>query len=158
MEDQTMPEATRPIETKRPIQVAPVAKAELAKYFSEARVGDRVFHLMFGWGTIANLTPEILEVLFLNKKYPMEFLHDGKMEPTDARQSLFWGEPSVNPPGPPKRPVTKTKEVWANVFVNDQGGYYFGLCFLKEGAAEEHVDHKKAVAVATGLFEFTVKE
>ena len=62
--------------------------------FSNAKVGDRVYFIQCGWGTIIQI--------FKNKEYPIiyksdkgmiyNFRIDGKRDILDVNQSLFWNE------------------------------------------------------------------
>jgi len=90
--------------------------------FSSARVGDRVWEVRWGWGTVVSIKTD--------NSYPVNveldigggefnFTFDGKFESTDLHPSLFWDKILFVVPPRPKRMVKKTLEGWVNVYPED---------------------------------------
>lgn len=92
--------------------------------FSNAEVGDRVWELKKGWGTIYAILPNILPNTM--NSYSIEVRHDngsietytisGLRQKYDITQSLFWDEVKITPPSRPKRKVKKVYEAWVNIY------------------------------------------
>lgn len=83
--------------------------------FSQAKVGDQVWHFAYGWGVIEQInhvSPFPLAVRF-DDRVIMGFDFEGKYHATDKQSSLFWNEIHFDIPAPPKRKVKKSIERWA---------------------------------------------
>lgn len=85
--------------------------------FSKAKVGDKVYYIFIGSGTILSTTHD--------SEYPIlvefyggrnTFTADGKMFHNHIYQSLFWSKPEIIAPEKPKTLVTKEIPVklWFN--------------------------------------------
>ena len=85
--------------------------------FEDAKVGDRVWCILYGWGTIANISSNIirpLEVAFEHNN--LFYMRNGKCSEIDVNQSLFWDEVVITPPEKPlpKLEVDTKVLVWDN--------------------------------------------
>ena len=80
--------------------------------FENAKVGDRVWSVEFGWGRVDSVHP-YKEVIFQNNQM-YRFNSDGSRFFTlKVNQTLFWDEIRIVPPERPKRKVVKTMNLWA---------------------------------------------
>ena len=82
----------------------------MSETFKEAKVGDKVWHSAFGWGSITE------KDIFSSNKFRTDFEFyagwfslDGKGN-SDKYQTLFWDEVKIIPPPRPKRKVKKVIE------------------------------------------------
>lgn len=88
--------------------------------FENAKQGDRVWSLVFGWGTIIQYDAS-------NNTFPIHIRFDkygngvytysatGLWDNCQQR-SLFWDEIKITPPPRPKQKVKKVVEGWVNVY------------------------------------------
>lgn len=63
--------------------------------FRNAKVGDRVWDLRFGWGAVTNIEETAIypiTVLFGNNRGDRSYTTDGKISIDDINPTLFWGE------------------------------------------------------------------
>ena len=89
--------------------------------FSKAKVGDRVFSIRFGWGTIVELDPTCVRGLVYCcvpdlRSRELWFNVNGKEDGGDLFPSVFWGEPKFEMP---KRPLPELK-VDTPILVRDE--------------------------------------
>lgn len=90
--------------------------------FEKARVGDKVWHIEYGWGTIEKVDKYRhdypLTVRFYNGNYYFyKYLtSSGKINTASECQTLFWDEVKIEAPQMPRRMVEKGFEqvVWVN--------------------------------------------
>ena len=74
------------------------------------KVGDRVWHLLYGWSTVKAIRHGI--------EYPIvvsgigTFISDGRGLYTHRNPTLFWNEINIDPPPPPKHEIDWTKVPW----------------------------------------------
>jgi hypothetical protein len=96
--------------------------------FENARVGDAVWSLEFGWGILKAVKLNLgrLNVNFDNGE-DETYLFTGQTY-TELKQTLFWDEIPITAPPRPKRLVTKRIEVYVRIskdgnirFVYDAG-------------------------------------
>lgn len=64
--------------------------------FSNAKIGDRVFSVQFGWGIVEGFhktidNHELIKVKFSNRDFEYYF-KDGRVNITDVNPTLFWNE------------------------------------------------------------------
>lgn len=82
--------------------------------FAEAKIGDRVWSISFGWGEITNINTNIanypLKVDFVNGA-PQTYAIDGRFYKSDQNPTLFWDEIKFEIPKRPKRKVKKTLQI-----------------------------------------------
>ena len=94
--------------------------------FENAKVGDRVWSVEFGWGVVVDKKKDVFYVNFTKRTYTKEnvfYSFDGKAFKIErSNQTLFWDEIKIVPPARPKRKVVKTVERWAVVYVDDDNG------------------------------------
>lgn len=77
----------------------------MADDFSKAKVGDKVFSLLYGWGTITYTNFDCTYPITAGRS---AYTLDGKfLDLPDSKQVLFWGEPSIVAPPMPPRKVKK---------------------------------------------------
>lgn len=90
--------------------------------FENAKVGDRVWSIQQGWGTIVNTTFTELYPILVNFGYKtsMSYTNEGKVRYNDISPSLFWNEFKV-PEEAYKKPLPKL-EVDTKVLVWDSEG------------------------------------
>jgi hypothetical protein len=84
--------------------------------FSEAKVGDRVWNIGLGWGTINNIikthTTDYPIAILFDCGEEEEFTKDGRFWLRHKHPTLFWDEVKIIPPPRPKRKVKKVVEGW----------------------------------------------
>ena len=94
----------------------------LPNIFENAKVGDLVFWVKIGWGTIKEIRSEFMYPISVSFELDTneEFMLDGRCSVTDKLPTLF---PENTVPQyyldlcpRPKRKVKKTLEVWANIY------------------------------------------
>jgi len=90
--------------------------------FENARVGERLWHIRYGWGKVMRITEEgaisecfaiDLDRLDMPRQY---FYPNGKENQSDLTPSWFWDEVKIVAPERPKRKVVRTVEGYANVY------------------------------------------
>lgn len=88
--------------------------------FKEAKVGDRVWHIIYGWGTIITIEHRWLAPIEFRYDYEGNIDRvnfDGKYEDIELFPSVFWGPIELKEiPQRPKRFVKKKIEGWANIY------------------------------------------
>lgn len=90
-----------------------------------AQVGDRVFSLNFGWGTVFSLNysdklPLGVEFKDGDHIFIEGYKPDGKLASASPFPDLYWDIPAIEVPPPPKREKRKIKKkVWYNVYFED---------------------------------------
>ena len=121
--------------------------------FSEAKVGDRVWSIAKGWGTIEAVEqdtkyyPYPLEVLFDKEGIGrIDFMVDGREDEEDERPSLFWDEVYIEAPPAPKQKAKK--EGWINLYKDTDGVFtslkvYQDKMSALKGAASDVLDTLK---------------
>lgn len=113
--------------------------------FKDAKVGDRVWDLLKGWGEVASLSVEPVTSFNEGKRRVyIDFISDedcwysqeGNSQEgiSDKRRTLFWDEVIINPPPKPKKRVKKVVEGWINVYGKSS---ISELYELKENALNE---------------------
>ena len=87
--------------------------------FENARVGERLWHIRRGWGTISAICTDGVEVVmdaeepYVSLDYNMPFVSlDGKENKSDLTPSWFWDKVNLIAPERPKRKVKKAVERW----------------------------------------------
>jgi hypothetical protein len=120
--------------------------------FEEAKVGDRVWDVLWGWGTI--------EGIKMHEDYPIRVKFDGGrydyftvggfIETENNNRSLFWDEVKLEAPERPKRKVKKTYECWCLKRIDGYSIYYS----RKENAELYQQDYEGSVIIhLTGEYE-----
>jgi hypothetical protein len=123
--------------------------------FENAQVGDRVWSYAYGWGTVTNHCPDSytgrypIVVKFDTGSATGTYTKQGKFTTTEP-QTLFWDEIPIIAPPRPKRLVTKTAEVWINVY-----GYGPSINFFSSEEAANEIAGKSRIACVklTGSYE-----
>jgi hypothetical protein len=87
--------------------------------FKDAKVGDRVWSLLHGWGKIIDVNLDLtgrgvdyesypIKAMF-DDNYDGSFTVDGKFNDSKyGNQVLFWDEVKITPPPKPKKIISKT--------------------------------------------------
>lgn len=121
---------------------------------SRAKVGDRVYSLQWGWGTVRHIFTDGLfpiGVFFDEGADDGEcFTKDGKRFPTVQSPDLFYGPPEIIGPPKPKRTVKRTLKRWVNVYANNSGNHSFPT---KEAADRYSALGRIACVELTGTYE-----
>ncbi len=95
--------------------------------FRKAKVGDRVWDVGYGWGSVVLLlahsvfTMKVLFESFNGGSIKVYYTHDGHEQRSDQKgynpnQTLFWDEIKFEIPPAPKRAVIKDVEIWLNIY------------------------------------------
>lgn len=87
--------------------------------FREAKVGDRVWSLLNGWGVIIDIAPECAYPLRVKFKDDSQYFNlEGKTWDIHYSPTLFWDEVKIEAPPRPKRKVKKVIKGWMNIYPN----------------------------------------
>ena len=94
---------------------------EMENDFSNVKVGDKVFHILHGWGEVTMIdneryTPKYFRVRFEGIAESLSFWKNGRGTMCDKNPSVFWDEVKIFTPPKPKRIVEKTIEGWINIY------------------------------------------
>ena len=93
------------------------------KMFENAKVGDRVWDIRFGWGKIIEVDKDILDPYAIKVKFDNEEMTyydaDGYYNVNDINPTLFWNEFEI-PEEVFKRPLPKL-EIDTKVLVKNNG-------------------------------------
>jgi hypothetical protein len=120
--------------------------------FSNAKVGDKVWDFINGWGTISAIYTDVpypIMVLFLGRERDA-YTSRGQMNMRGGLVTLFWDEIKYEIPTKPKRMVTKTIECWVNVYSNGVG------CLTESEEAADKAkrgNYRVACVKLTGTYE-----
>jgi len=82
--------------------------------FENAKVGDKVWSCVYGWGEIKTIITEMkypISVKFKRSNYTISYNWNGIRIPTE-NCTLFWDEINMTPPERPKRKVKKVIQGW----------------------------------------------
>jgi hypothetical protein len=110
--------------------------------FSNAKVGDRVYSLLHGWGTIKEIRDPPTTTLFVLFDTPHLYrafsqwggqLED--LESCSADPILYWDKPEISDPPPPKK---KVKKVGYAIVYKENGRYVTGNIY--EDSIPDYVD------------------
>jgi len=84
--------------------------------FENARVGDRVWSVEYGWGTVESVSKGVYPVVVsFDCGIDVTYTFSG-MPRSSGLQTLFWDEVKIEAPPRPKRKSVKTVEVWMNLY------------------------------------------
>ena len=123
--------------------------------FENAKVGDLVFCVKIGWGTIKEIRSEFMHPISVSFELSAneEFMLDGRCSVADKLPTLF---PENMVPQyyldlcpRPKRKVKKTLEIWVNIFPDDG----FTVYNSKKIADDLAVSTRIACVKMTGEYE-----
>ena len=98
--------------------------------FKKAEIGDRVYDLLKGWGTVVNINPKDNYPIHVDSDVDSfcTFTYDGKRDIKDKNPTLFWSEIEYEIP---KKPISTRKVLEEDIknleivpFVYDQENYY----------------------------------
>ena len=137
--------------------------------FSGVKVGDKVFHVMHGWGTVVEtsfnsfcvtLTDRPDRNYMINK---IPFWLNGKVNLIDKNSSVFWDEIKIIPPPKPKRKVEKIIEGWMNIYPNSttDKDIIASTCYLyvsQEAANREAYTLERIGEACHVIHKYTVEE
>jgi hypothetical protein len=121
--------------------------------FENARVGDRVCDVVYGWGTVSRIDegaifPVRVEFRKNHRKFTITYFFSGQQ--THGRpQTLFWDEIPIIAPPRPKRLVTKTAVGWMNVYPSNVFEFWD-----TQATADEYASKRRIACVKlTGSYE-----
>lgn len=128
-------------------------------YFDGIKVGDRVFHVINGWGTVVAIDKSTLPVnVDFDNDIQWDFTLDGKSHENDFGQSLFWDEVKITPPPRPKHKEKKKLVIYGNI-VKGVGNKFIGPkreWFLHKTYedAETNDNNREKIAIAKVTIEW----
>lgn len=79
----------------------------------EVKTGDKLYCILYGWGTVSSLDYSSIYVDFINTT--RRYFKRGELCGND--RTLFWDVPTIVPPKPPKKKVKKYKYVIKDVYI-----------------------------------------
>jgi hypothetical protein len=84
--------------------------------FRDAKVGDRIWNVVQGWGEVIQIDNDPIYPLGIQFENGIteKFTLDGKGNRRDKYPCLYWDEIQITPPPKPKRKVKRTVEGWVN--------------------------------------------
>ena len=96
--------------------------------FSNAKVGDRIWNVVQGWGEVVQIDNDPIYPLGIQFENGIteKFTLDGKGNRRDKYPCLYWDEIKIIPPPKPKRKVKKTVEGFARPFIYNNRLLVFG--------------------------------
>jgi hypothetical protein len=84
--------------------------------FENARAGDRVWSVEYGWGTVESVSKGVYPVVVsFDCGIDVTYTFSG-MPRSSGLQTLFWDEVKIEAPPRPKRKVVKKVEKWVNIY------------------------------------------
>jgi len=86
--------------------------------FENARVGDRVWSSVFGWGSVRSFGGDEkypVQVRFKSGNSDISYMVSGQRDDYELR-TLYWDELCIDPPERPKRKAKKIIEGWVNIY------------------------------------------
>jgi hypothetical protein len=120
--------------------------------FENARAGDRVWSVGYGWGTVESVSKGVYPVVVsFDCGIDVTYTFSG-MPRSSGLQTLFWDEVKIEAPPRPRRKVMKTIDGWANVYPNERPMLHDS----KEEADKAATFNRIACVKLTG--EYTVEE
>lgn len=139
--------------------------------FSKARVGDRVWSIRFGWGTIRKIDTNLnypIRVHFDNGNGLDGYKYDGRFGTGDQIPDLYWDEVKIVPPPQPKRIVNHKVVKYCNIYQRDRksdlgvddlvGEDYVRGIIDNNAPVLDRVQSSGRVAIAKVTFEFQTEE
>jgi len=107
--------------------------------FENARVGERLWHIRRGWGTISSIFTDGVEIVMDAKEPYVSLCHNmptipfnGKENQSDLTPSWFWDEVKIVAPERPKRMVKM--KIRVRPFILDNGLKEVNVCRIISGA------------------------
>jgi len=128
--------------------------------FENAKVGDKVWSINYGWG-------EITEI-YTGDTYPIcvrfvgesgiTYTLNGYIDEFDMNPTLFWDELQFEIPVKPKRKIKKKIEGWCNIY-DDGASHFVGTDLFKfDYEAKRYAATKYCVGQHLISFEYEVEE
>lgn len=101
--------------------------------FSRVQVGDKVWDIEYGWGTVDVIYRNGVEIAYFTVRFEMcnrigRYTIQGREYCIDTPRRLFWN--SIVFPLRPPRKVKKEKVLYANVYKTSYGSYITGQTAL----------------------------
>lgn len=84
--------------------------------FKDAKVGDKLYSLLYGWVTVKKLLDRCIVCTIDSAGNTRDWKYDGRYMLVGDTQDLYWGKPEIIAPPKPRRKVTKIIERWVNVY------------------------------------------
>lgn len=128
--------------------------------FSNAKVGDRIWNVVQGWGEVIQIDNDPIYPLGIQFENGIaeKFTLDGKGNRRDKYPCLYWDEIKIIPPPKPKRKVKKTVEGWASIYhLNPDGVTQLFMHNTKESAEKCNVKCE-GVCAAPATLTYEIEE
>lgn len=99
----------------------------------EVKVGDKVWHVRYGWGKVTWLDDKGTNypILVHWENWSGWFAEDGKWHAAEIISTLFWQPIEI-----PKKPKPKTEKAWQWIYFNCQPKQ-FGITCVHYSSADE---------------------
>ncbi len=95
--------------------------------FRNAKVGDRVWNMFRGWGTVEQIDFDVdfpIRVVFDGTEYDETFTFEGKIRKCDINPTLFWDEIKFEIPKKSFNLEEELRRLEIKEFVNGEMNYY----------------------------------
>lgn len=128
-------------------------------YFKDAKVGDKVYSLIGGFGEITERTIYLgisrlhIEFPYRKDEYDLDGCLGGAYD-----QVLFWDKPEIIAPPKPKRKEKRTIEGWVNVYEDGATRYYQTLEEAQNGIRERMNECVRKIACVRVTGEYEVEQ
>lgn len=128
--------------------------------FSKAKVGDKVYSLLYGYGTIDYIDTSYtalypLKIIFNTQPNKFGFNYEGKCFPDQVIKDLYWDKPTIIEPEAPKRMIKKSITAYVNI--TKSGAIYTHSCLKNAQLNANNIVRYDAIAVPL-LVEYEVEE
>lgn len=127
--------------------------------FEDVKVGDRVYSLRFGWGSVSSFCYTGSDTFYVNFDNVSvgNYLRTGFIYGLlDLNRDLYWDIPQVIVPEKPKKKVKKTR--WYHAKINESGTLYFVYPYSEFDNKEEALRIGKKFCYETVQIEYDVEE
>ena len=134
--------------------------------FSGVKVGDKVFHVRYGWGSVSAVPKtdnSYFEIEYSDtfRFSIIGFTITGNTNKSDLNPSVFWDEVIITPPPKPKRKVEKIIKGWLNIYPGLNKDIIGSACYLyqsQENADKEADKNRRLGKALYVIHNYTVEE
>jgi hypothetical protein len=119
--------------------------------FTEVNLGDRVWDVTIGWGTVTDVHPTFFNVSF-GCNIKRLYRRDGVLYGAHENRRLFWDDFPLSDPPRPKRMIKKT--LWFNVYKakpRSESDYRLGLSHSTQEEAFSLRNHYDSYVATTSI-------